>query len=204
MIDCRGRGDNGGMADCSFALGESAEPASHAAAQPGARAREMVGLHFDFVWRLLRRLGVPEAEVDDAAQQVFIVAARRLPDIPFGGERTFLYGTVLRTAATLRRNLRRRERWLVPGSADAESPARTPHEELEHRQALAVLDTLLGALDDELRDVFVLSEIEELSAPEAAALLGIPAGTVASRLRRARLAFSAQLKRLQAQTTRAR
>jgi RNA polymerase sigma-70 factor (ECF subfamily) len=168
------------------------------------RAGGLVGAHFDFVWRLLCRLGVPRPDVDDAAQQVFITATRRLAEIPEHNERTFLYGTALRVAATLRRNQRRRQRIIEPGPADAASSEPTPHEELERRRALAFLDEVLQHLDDDLREVFVLCEIEELSAPEVAAIASIPVGTVASRLRRARQAFHQQLKRLQAQKVRTR
>lgn len=190
------------MTDLSLAHPGMIEASAAALEGTGARARALVDEHFDFVWRLLRRLGVPQADTDDAAQQVFIIGARRLADIPSGGERTFLYGTVLRTAATIRRDLRRRERWLETAPADAISGEPTPHEQLERRQALSFLDDVLHQLEDELRDVFVLSVIEELTAPEVARLLGIPAGTVASRLRRARHDFGAKLKRLRAQRLR--
>jgi RNA polymerase sigma-70 factor (ECF subfamily) len=165
-------------------------------------ARSLVLEHFDFVWRLLRRLGVEEADVDDAAQQVFLVAARRLATIAEGRERSFLYGTALRLAATLRRNQRRRRKWVETRPADAPSPEGTPHDELERRQALAFLDEVLGGLSDDLRIVFVLSELEELTMPEVAGLVGVPTGTVASRLRRAKKEFSARLRRLQAQRLR--
>jgi RNA polymerase sigma-70 factor (ECF subfamily) len=164
--------------------------------------RSLVLEYYDFVWRLLRRLGVAEADVDDAAQQVFLVAARRLTTISEGRERAFLYGTALRLAATLRRNQRRRQRWVETRPADAASPQGTPHDELERRQALAFLDEVLSGLSDDLRTVFVLSELEELTMPEVAGLVGIPTGTVASRLRRAKKEFSARLRRLQAQRLR--
>ncbi len=165
-------------------------------------ARMLVVQHFDFVWRLLRRLGVEEADIDDAAQQVFLIAARRIGTIAEGRERTFLYGTALRIAATLRRSLKRRRKWVETGPADAEAPQGTPHDELERRQALALLDEVLNSLADDLRVVFVLCELEELPAPEVASLVGVPAGTVASRLRRARKEFKARLLRLRAQRLR--
>jgi RNA polymerase sigma-70 factor, ECF subfamily len=168
------------------------------------RARALVDHHFDFIWRLLCRLGVPELDVDDAAQQVFIVATQRLGDVPLGGERTFLYGTALRTAATIRRDLRRRARWVEAGPADCASSDPTPHEELERRQALQFLDQVLLRLDDELREVFVLCEIEELTAPQVSAIAELPVGTVASRLRRARREFGQQVRRLQAERARVR
>ncbi|HET7538370.1 MAG TPA: sigma-70 family RNA polymerase sigma factor [Polyangiaceae bacterium] len=167
--------------------------------QAEARARALVAEHFDFVWRLLRRLGVPESDADDAAQQVFIVGTRRLADIPLGNERTFLYGSALRVAATFRRSAARRERFIRGVPAEPATQVPTPHDEIERRQALAVLDRLLSTLADDLREVFVLCEIEELTAPAVAAIIGVPVGTVSSRLRRARHSFTDALERLKAQ-----
>ena len=188
------------MSDFTLALGgRAAESADVSVEKPEVRARALVNDHFDFVWRLLRRLGVPEGDVDDAAQQVFMVGTRRLTDIAPGSERTFLYGTALRMASTIRRNSKRRERFIQSVAAEPEPSSRTPHDELERRRALGFLDTVLCALADDQREVFVLCEIEELSAPQVAAILAIPIGTVASRLRRAREAFQAELQRLKAQ-----
>ncbi|MEO7036848.1 MAG: sigma-70 family RNA polymerase sigma factor [Polyangiaceae bacterium] len=199
MIDPKASGNNQKMRALTLTGAVPAEDPVPVGAMPDARAREIVVQHFDFVWRLLRRLGVPEADVDDAAQQVFIITTQRLQDIPLGSERTFLYGTALRSASTLRRNLRRRSRLIENGAADAEVQARGPYEELEHRRALALLDVVLHALEHDLREVFVLCEIEELSAPQVAGILRVPVGTVASRLRRARQMFTEQLSRLKAQ-----
>lgn len=203
MIGPRAFGNHLGVAD-SFALDQLVTELPADVTTPRERARALVNEHIDFLWRLLRRLGVPEADVDDAAQQVFIVATRRLAEVAPGSERTFLYGTALRTAATIRRTLRRRQRWLEHATLEAASPDHTPHEALEHRQALALLDQMLNGLDDELREVFVLCEIEDLSAPQVAAIAKIPVGTVASRLRRARQAFATRLARLKAQEAKAR
>ena len=73
-----------------------------------ARLRAMMDNHFETVWRSLRRLGVPEAGADDAAQQVFVVASRRLDEITVGGERGYLLGIALRVASDARRALARR------------------------------------------------------------------------------------------------
>jgi len=190
------------MSDLSLALdGPPEANARGTLGKPETRARALVNDHFDFVWRLLRRLGVPEADADDAAQQVFIVGTRRLADIPLGNERTFLYGAALRVASTLRRNSARRERFIRSVAGDSEASARSPHDELERRRALAFLDQLLSSMDDDQREIFVLCEIEELTAPQVAAIVGVPVGTVASRLRRARHSFGAELKRLKAQGT---
>jgi len=63
-----------------------------------ARITAVVRTNHDFIWRLLRRLGIPEANVDDATQQVFCVAARRIDEIAPGSERSFLFGTAVRVA----------------------------------------------------------------------------------------------------------
>src|SRR5438445_2883923 len=110
------------------AVGEEAFDAEPVRAATTVDAHGLVLGHFDFVWRLLRRVGVPHADLDDAAQQVFVVASGRLSSIAAGSERTFLFGVALRTAATLRRNLRRRERWVRTGDADAPSAWPTPQE----------------------------------------------------------------------------
>jgi RNA polymerase sigma-70 factor, ECF subfamily len=154
------------------------------------RLRGMMADHFETVWRSLRRLGVPEAGADDSAQQVFLVAARRLEEIEVGGERRYLLGVAVRVASDARRTLARRRE--VP--LDSESAAsslllarpRQPDEELEQKRELALLAALLDEMSDELREAFVLFELEELSAPEVGRVLDIPVGTVASRVRRAR------------------
>jgi RNA polymerase sigma-70 factor (ECF subfamily) len=186
------------VAEASLLLDPRVLTPSDSAAEQ-ARTRALVEAHFDFVWRLLCRLGVPAADVDDAAQQVFIVAAQRLGSIAPERERTFLYGTALRTAGTLRRSQRRRRRWFETTLVEAPSAEPTPEEHVERREALAFLDAVLSQLPDELREVFVLCEVEELSAPEVATITGVAVGTVASRLRRARQKFDQQARRLQAQ-----
>src|SRR6478735_8206217 len=56
-----------------------------------ARLTRVAQEHLDFVWRCLRRFGVPAADADDAAQQVFLVAASKLPEVPPDKEKAFLY-----------------------------------------------------------------------------------------------------------------
>jgi RNA polymerase sigma-70 factor (ECF subfamily) len=150
-----------------------------------------------FIWRLLRRLGLPEAQVDDAVQEVFIVAMRRRAEIVAGRERSFLYGTALRVASDARRAAaRRRESGSQPLElVPASSP--DPEELLAEKQARAMLDEILQQMDLDLRAVFVLFELEGMTTVEIAACIEVPVGTVASRLARARKEFSARVKRLQ-------
>ncbi len=166
------------------------------------RLRRLLADQYDFIWRSLRRLGVAEADTDDAAQEVFLVAARRLDVIAMGAERSFLFASALRIASTKRRGQRRRKE---DGEDELEARASSgldPERASMLLQARSVLDRILDDMDLELRSVFVLFEMEEQSAPAIAELLGLPVGTVNSRLRRARQLFSAAVLRLQAHDAR--
>jgi RNA polymerase sigma-70 factor (ECF subfamily) len=184
---------------------ESTAPGAHAAS--GVRTTdvsELVRREFRFVWRLLRRLGLPEGDADDAAQQVFLVAARRFGDIATGSERSFLYRTALHVASKSRRSVERRREDLDPDVEPEGDATPNPEELLDRRRARAVLDSILDALPLELRVVLVLHEIDELSTSEIAEVVGIPAGTAASRLRRAREVFAEHVRRLEARLARTR
>ena len=154
--------------------------------------------HFDFVWRSLRRLGVAQGAVDDAAQEVFVVASRRLAAIEIGKERAFLFGTALRIASDARRSAaRRHER---DHEVDTELASSQPgvDELVDRRRARELLDELIAELPEDLRPVFVLFELEGMTAAEIATCLDLRPGTVASRLRRARELFSAAVARREA------
>lgn len=159
-------------------------------AEAQARLSEMFEDHYRFIWRSLRRLGVPPPQVDDATQEVFVVATRRIGDVKPGSERSFLFGTALRVAKDVRRSCsRRRETGDDRAIDDAVDPAPSTEELTERRRAREKLDLALDAMPLDLRAVFVLFEIEEMTLTEIAGVLEIPRGTAASRLRRAREAF---------------
>ncbi|HXK17511.1 MAG TPA: sigma-70 family RNA polymerase sigma factor, partial [Polyangiaceae bacterium] len=156
------------------------------------RLTSAVSLHFDSVWRMLRRMGVPAADVDDAAQRVFLALDKRLADVPVERERGFLLSAAVRIAANTRRHLKRsREDAVLDDESVAHEPS--PERALEHRQQLAELDQALSNLSHEQRTVFVLYEIEGFSLPEIARSLAVPIGTATSRLRRARETFESWL-----------
>jgi RNA polymerase sigma-70 factor (ECF subfamily) len=157
--------------------------------------------HLDFIWRLLRRLGLSAADAEDAAQQVLLVAAAKLDSIEPGKERTFLYGIAIRIASNARRGQRRSLRTQRERS-ELEASELSPHGRVpwpdqlaELARAQALLDELLAQLPEELARCLFLAEIEQHSVPEMAELEGIPMGTAASRLRRARQEFRALLAR---------
>jgi|ERR1019366_2332812 RNA polymerase sigma-70 factor (ECF subfamily) len=161
--------------------------------------RRLFVAHYAAIWRLLRRLGVPSAQLDDAAQEVFWVAARKFADIREGSEHSFLYGVAIRVASQEHRRRRHApQTTTVDALAVHCDLAPSPEAQLELRQARALLDVVLDQMPIDLRTVFVLCELEELEVQEAASIEGIPIGTASSRLRRAREEFSAITKRVRA------
>lgn len=153
----------------------------------------LVHEHTDFIWRLLRRLGLSATDADDATQQVFMVAAKNLTRMAPANARSFLYGTAVRVANNTRRGIRRQKAIQLAHSFE-ESPSHPgPDNVLQLRQACAYLDEILSHLPEEQRRVLVLVEIEQLELSRVAELEGIPTGTATSRLRLARARFAALL-----------
>jgi RNA polymerase sigma-70 factor, ECF subfamily len=175
-------------------------PAVAAGARPcDDRVRAAVDGHYDALWRFLRRMGVAEANVEDAAQQVLLVFARRAPLVPLDAERAFLFSTALRVASDVRRKAERsREAEDVEALLTVAHPGPDAEQQLAQQEMLRCLDALLEELAPELRAVLVLAELEERTLVEIAVLLDLPRGTVASRLRRARQVF--ELKALELKT----
>ena len=132
-------------------------------------------------------------DVDDAVQKVFLVASRKLSSLPDGRERAFLFSTAVRIAANERR-AERRKRSDGPEPLDGLVCSEPSPEQAAHDRAL--LDRILEPLPIDLRSVVVLFELEQLTTEEIGELLELPAGTVASRLRRARELMHATMRRL--------
>jgi len=162
---------------------------------------------FAFAWRAARRLGTPEANLDDVVQEIFIVAYKRQDQ--FEGRssvKTWLYGIVFNVVRAHRRELRAKHPHALLGEPCADldqlvDTADGPDERAAKNEAARFLDRFLESLDDDRRDVFVMAELEQLSAPEIAALLGAPLNTVYSRLRLARLELSKAVARHRARDT---
>jgi RNA polymerase sigma-70 factor (ECF subfamily) len=171
------------------ALAESAE-APISAAQLRRRLTAAVTRHHQLVWRALRRCGVPERDVDDAAQQVFLAFSQRLAEVAAGKEAAYLVAIVVRVAANARRKLDRSQE-ILSGDVDAATAGNNPEGLLGHKQLRQELDRGLLTLPVDQRAVFVLFELEGFSLPEIAEALAIPLGTATSRLRRARVHFEA-------------
>ncbi len=161
-------------------------------------------VEFDRVWRNLRRLGVEEAALEDATQDVFLTVFRRFHT--FDPERstiqTWLFGIVIRVASRHRRGQARRWARLLPWTTrDTQSKVserQGPAEQFAQREAVALLDRLLEELDPPKREMFLLIEVEQLTVPEAAEALDVNLNTAYWRLRSARRAFQQSLNRLRA------
>ena len=145
--------------------------------------------HFDFVWRALWRLGVPEACVDDAAQDAFVIVHRRFADIEADATRAWLFGVARGVAANYRRSDQRHRRKLA--AVPEPKPARELDELVGQHRQIARLERAINQLAPARREVYVLIELEGLSAPEVADALGCKLNTVYSRLRRARADLAA-------------
>jgi len=179
-----------------YALGEpgalvdaAGEPDAGAASQAEssvapAQFEAVYEQHLDFVWRSLRLLGVAPEAREDAAQDVFSIAARKLPY--FDGRaslRTWLFAIVQRVAANQRRTRRRKVAPLEPLGATLQAQQPTAHAFAEAAEAAASIERFCARLAEGPRAVFVLALLEELPAPEIAEALKIPVNTVYSRVR---------------------
>lgn len=174
-----------------------AAPASVSSSPASDRLTQLFHQHFGLVWRTVRRLGVSPEALDDAAQEVFVVASRKLASIELGKEKAFLYGTAVRVASDSRRARNRRRQ--APSREDAPDPVDltpAPDELVDQKRARELLDDIVARLPDDTRPVFVLYELEGLTMDEIATCLELPPGTVASRLRRGREIFNAAVAKL--------
>jgi RNA polymerase sigma-70 factor, ECF subfamily len=162
--------------------------------------RELVAEHHRFIWRLLARLGVRDSDLDDTVQQVFMVLVQRKDlELEAGSERSFLFGVALKVVRTYRRTLARRREANCPPPEQID-PGVSPEALAEKHRALSLLDEILESMPMDLRLPFVLFELDDMSTSAIAEMLGIPSGTVASRLRRAREWFERRVKRVQLST----
>ncbi|MEZ4374961.1 MAG: sigma-70 family RNA polymerase sigma factor [Polyangiaceae bacterium] len=153
--------------------------------------------HFRQVWRFLARLGVPERDLPDAVQDVFVVVHRKLEEFEARSRvDTWLYGICMRVASDRRRRASQRFESLDhPDQTDSDALDEAGDERLGLK---ALAQRILASLPLEQRAVFVCFELEGLSSQEVAERLSIPLGTVHSRLRLARAGFRKELARLRA------
>lgn len=140
--------------------------------------------HHAFVWRIARRLGVPDAAVDDAVQEVFVVLHRRRDELDFSQSiRGLLYGITRRVAKRVRDKASAAARLRVVAPTTARD---NPEADAATRQKAAVLQAALDELDEGKRMTFVLSDIEGMTIPQVATAMDVNLNTSYARLRAAR------------------
>jgi RNA polymerase sigma-70 factor (ECF subfamily) len=156
-----------------------------ARAMTGTSTREIFEMHAAFVLRMVRRLGVCARDVEDVAQEVFVIVHRRRGDLQPGVMvRSWLFGITRRVVSNYHRQARHREE-PSPG-LDALPVHHDPTHSLEGSRDRALLDRALQRLDADKRDVFVLFELEGLDMRDVAQVVGCPLNTAYSRLYAAR------------------
>jgi RNA polymerase sigma-70 factor, ECF subfamily len=166
--------------------------------EPGASGRvasfEVIyERHFDFVWRSLRRLGVPDPALDDATQEVFLVVHRRLSE--FAGRsslKTWLFAIALHVAQRVFRTQARRPTHELTEDVPSDH---SPQDDVLRHEAVRLVYSILDRLPPEKRAVFVMAELEQFTVPEIAEATRTPLNTVYARLRAARLEFETHLER---------
>jgi RNA polymerase sigma-70 factor (ECF subfamily) len=156
---------------------------------PSLPFRALYEQHFAFTWRTLRYLGVPEAQLDDAAQEVWMVVHRRYAEFQGRSEvKTWLFSIAINVERNLHRTRRRRGE-LVPLPDDLPAGYGDPVLEREGSEAWGLVRSFLETLDDTRRAVFGAALLEGLSPGETAEATGLDLATVYHRIRALRRSF---------------
>lgn len=177
--------------------------AAEAARSAELRVEQVYEAHVDFVWRSARSLGVRETNIDDVVQEVFVVVQRRLAEFEGRSDiKTWLFGITRRVVRAHVRQLIRSRSQTETSAELADPNAACAESQLASLEGARLLYAMLDELEPDLREVFVLSELEEMSGPAIAQALELELSNVYARVRRARLAFDAALRRYRAKQAR--
>ncbi len=194
-----------GVEALAAAVGPTAPPISEpdrARGQANAKQalEEVYRQHQRFVWRSLARLGVADPTLSDATHDVFMVVARRLPEFEARASiKTWLFAICLRIARSKRRDYAREQKRREQYGLTRVGTQADPHGQAD---AARTLRDLLQQLGEDKRAVFIMAELEEMTAPEIASVLGIKPATVYSRLRLARAELDRAVQRQHARERR--
>lgn len=151
--------------------------------------RELYRANFDFVFRVARRLGTPEAEAEDVAHDVFVVVHRKLDTFEEGRLTTWLYRITANVVSDRHRRRRVGRAFESLKVWVGAQPGDTPERAAERTSANRAVERVLERMSPKKREVFALFELEGLSGEEIAERVGIPVGTVWTRLHHARREF---------------
>jgi len=194
---------DGGAAPEAEASAASSGAATALLARPSFK--EVYDGHFKAVWLGLRRFGVWDRDLEDAAHDVFLVVHRRLADYdPSRPLRPWLLGIAARVASEFRRKSQHRHE-VVSEDVEAEGdrvPQHTPahgvraDRAFDDKQRRELLHKALDTLEFDRRTVLVLHDIEGHAMPDIAAALEVNVNTLYARLRQARFDLKAAVESL--------
>ena len=202
MTDPSGTDQTGGVeADARRPESAAREDSGGARSAPGRSEKdderffqEIYSAHFGYVWHALRRFGVPERDLEDAAHDLFVVLHRKLDDYDRSRPiKPWLCGFAFRVASDYRRRARNRHE-TIGVSHEPASDKPSAEQRASENERRELVHRCLSALDDDKRAVFVLVELQGLSVPEVAEIVGAPLNTCYSRLRLARARFAEVVK----------
>ncbi len=174
---------------------QAAPPSPHTRAEVPAFA-DVYKEYGRYVWRLVFRLGVASADIEDVCQEVFTVVHRKLG--AFEGRsslKTWLYGIAYRCASDHRRRAHRKREVLTDSLADDQCEEPLQEQEVELRRAQQLMAQALASLDEDKRATFVLYEFEGLDMTEISQIMNCPAQTGYSRLKAARSHIEREVRR---------
>ena len=170
---------------------------------PPSDLADVYRAHAGFVYRMVRRLGVPDAALEDVMHEVFVIVQRRLPE--YDGRAamtTWLFHITRGVVSNYRRGERRREQRLALVQPPRPRPGQDPQAATERKEAAAFVRQFLQTLEPEQRLVFELAEIDGMAMPQIAELADVPLNTAYSRLRLARKRFQQAVDALRRQRVR--
>ncbi len=188
------------MTDAVVILGPQEDLLRRCRARESAAWKELYDAHFDFVYRVARRLGTPDAETEDVVQEVFVVMLKRFDDFHSGRLTTWIYRITANVVSGRHRKRRVRQAFQQLGRSvgfrvsNHQEP--TPEEYAQKKNASFAVEQVLCRMTPKKREVFALYELDNLSGEEIAERVGIPLNTVWTRLYHARKEFIKVARRL--------
>jgi len=149
--------------------------------------KQLYDANFAFVERICRRLGTPEAELDDIVQETFVIAFKKLDHFSEGRITTWLYRIAANVVSS--RHRRRRIRTALFGLFTEPPPAPAVDRAYDAREAQQQVALVLERMAPKKREVFALFELDGMSGEEIAERVGCKVETVWTRLHYARQDF---------------